>query len=67
MALNIGLIGLGNIIRPHVDALRADKRFRIAAVCDVDAARRAHWARELKCPAFDRHDALLAADSREPQ
>lgn len=63
-AVAVGIAGLGrsgwNI---HAQALRTmPERFRIAAVMDVDAARRAEAETALGCRAYPRFDDLVADD-----
>lgn len=61
MSIHVGLIGLGNIIEHHVDALRCLDAFTVTAVCDVDEPRRAHWADALSCAAYPDTDSLLGS------
>jgi predicted dehydrogenase len=62
--LPIAVVGL-NFGRHILDELRTAPirdRFRIAAVCDLDAAKARHFAEELQVKAYTRLDELLADD-----
>ncbi len=58
----LGIIGLGDIAKAHVDALRQIPGFTIAAVCDTDPARAQTWARSLDCQPFTKSETFFSAD-----
>lgn len=57
----IGVVGLGDILRAHVDAIEATGLFRVAVVHDQDPNKTRAVARTLDCAAADSFEALLEA------
>jgi predicted dehydrogenase len=59
--IGIGIVGLGNAVKPHAAALKAlGERVRIVGGYSPSAARRAQFASTYGMPAVDSLDALLA-------
>ena len=50
--LRVAVVGVGQIGSRHARIYASMPGVRLAAVCDVDAKRAAHWARTLRCTAL---------------
>lgn len=59
--IRLGLVGLGNIIDSHLQALDRVPAFQVAAVCDLDEARRAAISERLQAPGYASCGDLLRA------
>lgn len=60
-SLRVGLIGLGDIVRQHIDAINAVPGLTVAAVCDRDPIRLRRWQAALGCDGFVDPRSLLQA------
>ena len=59
--INIALIGCGRVAGHHCRSIAAAPGARLAAVCDLDAAKAHAWADEHKVPYFTDYRAMFAA------
>lgn len=60
MAVSIGFIGAGDILDTHLDALRANPEFELAAICRRSKDKLEARAAELECRGFTDYADLLA-------
>jgi len=59
MKVKIGMIGIGDILTSHLEALKANPEFELVAVCRRSEERLRQQARQLGCEGFtDYHDLL---------
>jgi len=59
--IRLGLVGLGNIIESHLQALEQVPAFKVAAVCDLEEARRAAISERVQAPGYASCGDLLGA------
>ncbi len=49
---NLGIIGTGIIVGPHINALKKTSLFKVAAVCDIDEEKAKEAAEKCDCPYY---------------
>jgi predicted dehydrogenase len=59
--LNVGIVGYGFMGRTHAACYQALDATEIAAVADLDSARRSMPAEAIRCPVFEDVNAMLEA------
>lgn len=61
--INIAFVGCGDLFEksfvPRLLRPNTPRRFHVAAVCDLNSARRNHFATQLRCPDFSDYRAML--------
>ena len=60
MKVTIGLIGIGDILTNHLEALKANPEFQLVSVCRRSAEKLREQARDLNCKGFTDYRELLA-------
>jgi len=62
MSVKIGLIGLGDIIKSHIRAIREFAEIKISHVCDKDPQKLSHAMNALGCKGFTDYREMLGED-----